>query len=157
MGVIEVELALSATADVRRLIEELDQELAQLYTREQCHGLRLDAIFQPDIRFFVARRSGSAIGCGGIAIGSEFAEVKRMYVRREWRGQGVADAILNRLITEANDAGLKLVRLETGAHSAAAIRFYSRCGFQPCGPFGSFTCLPETSLLTSLFMERQLS
>lgn len=157
MDAIEVELVLSATADVRRLVEELDQELAELYTRDQCHGLRLDAIFQPDIRFFVARHSGSAIGCGGVAIGSEFAELKRMYVRRDWRGRGVADAILGRLMVEATKTGLKLVRLETGARSAAAIRFYQRSGFHACAPFGSFTCLPRTSVITSLFMERQLT
>lgn len=157
MGAIRVELALSATAEVRQLIEELDHELGQLYTLEQCHGLRLDAIFQPDIRFFVARHSETAIGCGGIALGTEFAEIKRMYVRRDWRGRGVADAILDRLITEAAGSGLKLVRLETGARSAAAIHFYRRSGFQPCGPFGSFTCLPRTSVVKSIFMERQLT
>lgn len=157
MSAIEVELALSATADVRELVGELDHELGQLYTLEQCHGLRLDAIFQPDIRFFVARHNGAAIGCGGIALGTEFAEIKRMYVRRDWRGHGVADAILDRLITEAAGSGLKLVRLETGARSAAAIRFYSRSGFQPCGQFGSFSGLPRSSVITSIFMERQLT
>ncbi|HEX5278815.1 MAG TPA: GNAT family N-acetyltransferase [Micropepsaceae bacterium] len=157
MGRIAVELVSSATADVRRLIEELDQELAQLYTPDQCHGLRLDAIFQPDIRLFVARLYGAAIGCGGIAIGPESAEVKRMYVQREWRGRGVADAILDRLITEARGSGLKLIRLETGAHSAAAIRFYSRSGFRPCGPFGSFKGVPRSSVVASIFMELQLT
>ncbi len=157
MDAIEVELAGSATADVRRLVDELDRELAGLYTLDQCHGLRVDAIFQPGIRFFVARHAGAAIGCGGIALGAEFAEVKRMYVRRGWRGRGVADAILDRLISEAANSGAKLIRLETGAHSAAAIRFYSRRGFQRCGPFGAFTCLPQRSVVASLFMERQLT
>lgn len=157
MRAIEIELAVSATADVRHLVDELDQELAELYTPDQCHGLRLDAIFQPDIRFFIARHNGTAAGCGGVDIGPEFAEVKRMYVRREWRGRGVADAILDRLVAEAVKSGVKLIRLETGAHSAAAIRFYKRSGFQPCAPFGSFTCPPRTSVVVSLFMERRLT
>src|SRR3954449_7657234 len=91
---IRVELAPTATDEVRALIGELETVLAAEYPPEQRHGLSLDAIFQPHIRFFVARRHGAAVGCGGVALFADYAEVKRMYVRERARGQGVADAIL---------------------------------------------------------------
>ena len=71
----------SATDDVRALLEELDRELAANYPPDQRHALALDAIFEPHIRFFIARRGGEAVGCGGVALFADFAEVKRMYVR----------------------------------------------------------------------------
>ena len=52
---ITVELVAAATNDVRALVGELDQVLSAQYTPEQRHGLALDAIFAPNIRFFLAR------------------------------------------------------------------------------------------------------
>jgi putative acetyltransferase len=99
---------------VRALIGELQRVLSAEYPPEQRHGLTLEAIFEPHIRFFLARLNGNAIGCGGVALFADFAEVKRMYVREAARGRGVAQALLKRLETEARDAGLSALRLETG-------------------------------------------
>jgi putative acetyltransferase len=109
-----IELAQTATDEVRVLIGELENVLSAEYPPEQRHGLSLDAIFQPDVRFFVARKDGVAVGCGGVALFGDFAEVKRMYVRDTACGQGVADAILVRIEQEALRAGLSVLRLETG-------------------------------------------
>jgi putative acetyltransferase len=156
MGDLEILLAAEPTEDVRVLIGELNDELGALYTPEQRHGLALDAIFQPHIRFFVARRNGQAIGCGGIAFCDSFSELKRMYVRPEARGQGVADALIARLAAESLAAGQSLLRLETGSHSLAAIRFYDRLGFRYCDPFAPYAAMPPASIITSVFMEKRL-
>jgi putative acetyltransferase len=83
---ITIKLVSYATDDVRALIGELDRILAAEYTPEQRHGLALDAIFAPGIRFFLARLNGVAVGCGGVAFFADFVEVKRMYVRDVARG-----------------------------------------------------------------------
>jgi putative acetyltransferase len=153
---IRVEPATSPTAAVRALIGELDAELSRHYALEQRHGLVLDAIFQPHIRFFIAWLDGSAVGCGGVALFADFAEVKRMYVREEARGRGVADAILARLAAEASDAGLALLRLETGTEQKAAIGFYRRAGFAPCAAFAPYSAMPAANIATSVFMEKEL-
>jgi putative acetyltransferase len=127
---ITVELVSSATDDVRGLIGELDQLLSAEYPPEQRHGLPLDAIFEPNIRLFLARLNGAAVGCGGVALFSDFAEVKRMYVRDVARGRGVAQALLERIEKDARDAGHFLLQLETGVRQTAALRFYRRAGFQ---------------------------
>jgi hypothetical protein len=46
--------------------------------------------------------------------------VKRMYVRDGLRGRGIADAIIARLTSEALDAGLTVLRSETGTHFIGA-------------------------------------
>ena len=154
---VRIEAAPAATEEVRALIGELDAVLAAEYPPEQQHGLALDAIFQPHVRFFLARlRSSDAVGCGGVALFSDFAEVKRMYVRDIARGQGVADAILARIEQEARDAGLSLLRLETGERQAAALRFYARAGFRRCPAFGAYALMAPPSIATSVFFEKRI-
>jgi putative acetyltransferase len=152
-----VELVPSATDDVRALVDELDQILSAEYPPEQRHGLALDAIFRPNIRFFLARLNGAAVGCGGVAWFADFAEVKRMYVRDVGRGRGVAPALLARIQTEARDAGFALLRLETGVRQVAALRFYQRAGFRICAPFGVYAEMPPQAVATSVFLQKQLT
>src|SRR5215475_13847294 len=101
---IRIEAVPVPTDEVVELIGELDQVLSAEYPPEQRHGLAIDAIFQPHVRFFLARLRGTAVGCGGVALFADFAEVKRMYVRDAARGQGVAQALLARLEAVAREA-----------------------------------------------------
>ena len=153
---VDIELAATATRDVRELIGELDRVLAAEYLPEQQHGLSLEALFRPHIRLFVARLNGAAVGCGGIALFEDFAEVKRMYVRESARGRGVAPALLTRIETEARTAGIVMLRLETGDRQAAALRFYARAGFRSCVAFGDYAAMRPEAIATSIFLEKQL-
>ena len=153
---VQIEAAPTATEEVRSLVGELETVLSAEYPPEQRHGLALDAIFQPHIRFFLARLRGAAVGCGGVALFSDFAEVKRMYVRDVARGQGVAGAILARIEEEVRDAGLSLLRLETGERQVAAMRFYARAGFRRCPAFGAYALMAPQSIATSVFFEKRI-
>ena len=135
---ITVELVPDVTEDIRALVGELDQILSAEYTPEQRHGLALDAIFAPNIRFFLACLNGRAVGCGGVGFFADFAEVKRMYVREAARGRGVGPALLAHIEKVARDAGFGLLRLETGERQTAALRFYRRAGFRVCPAFGAY-------------------
>src|SRR5436190_22140096 len=135
---VRIEIAPTATEEGRALVGELETVLAAEYPPEQRHGLDLAAIFQPHIRFFIARLRGTASGCGGVALFPDYAEVKRMYVREAARGQGVADAILARLEAEVSRTGRSVLRLETGVRQIAAMRLYVRSGFRECPAFGDY-------------------
>ncbi len=154
---ISVELIAWPSDEVRALVFELEEVLAAEYPPEQRHGLSIDAIFQPNIRFFLARVDGRAIGCGGVALFPDFAEVKRMYVRPEARGRGNADAVLARLEAETRAAGLAVLRLETGDRQLAAMRFYERAGFRRCGAFGAYAAMPRSAIATSVFYEKPVA
>jgi len=153
---MEITLAVQPDAEVRSLVGALNDELGALYPPEQRHGLALDAIFVPHIRFFVARRDGVAVGCGGVALFPDFAEVKRMYVRPAMRGQGVADAIIVKLTGVARAAGLSVLRLETGIRSFPALAFYRRSGFRDCAAFEPYASLPSDQVAGSAFLEIRL-
>jgi putative acetyltransferase len=156
MDTIVVEAAPRATEEVRALMFELEQELSAQYLPEQRQALQLDAIFQPHIRFFLARAEGVAVGCGGVALFQDFAEVKRMYVRTAARGRGVAQALMARIETEARQAGHTLLRLETGKRQFAAMRFYQLSGFTTCEAFGDYASMAANTIATSVFFEKRL-
>jgi putative acetyltransferase len=151
-----IEKAERPTEEVRALILQLEEELSPHYEPHQRHGLQLDAIFQPGIHFFLARRAGEALGCCGVALYPGFAEVKRMFVSQAARGQGIADAIMDRLADVARQSGRPLLRLETGDCQQAAIGFYRRYGFGFCGPFEPYSTMPPENIATSVFMEKRL-
>ena len=153
---IAVERASAPTDEVRGLVAELEAELSAEYPPEQRHGLALDALFAPDIEFFLARDRGAPVGCGGVALGPDEAEVKRMYVRAGSRGTGVAAAVLARIEATARAAGRRVLRLETGTHQRAAIKFYERAGFRRCGAFGEYAAMTARAIATSLFFEKDL-
>lgn len=156
MPPVTIEQAFDPTAEIRDLVAELDRWLQGRYPAHQQHGLTLEALFAPHVRFFVARAGGVALGCGGVAMLDGFAEVKRMYVRAAFRGQGVAVAIMARLEAEAAASGRRLLRLEMGARDDATLRFYSRRGFRPCAAFAPYTSLAPETTAASLFLEKVL-
>ena len=151
-----IELTAEPTEEVRALIGELEAVLAAEYPPEQRHGLKLSAIFRPDIRFYIARVGGVAVGCGGVALFADFAEVKRMYVRHASRGRGVARALLARIEKETVAAGLAILRLETGTAQKAAMRLYEKAGFRRCDAFGSYAAMPAERIAGSVFYEKKL-
>ena len=153
---ILIEQLSGPTRDAQELIVELDAVLGAVYDPEQRHGLSIEQVFQPGVRFFIARLDGTAAGCGAVALFDDFAEVKRMYTREAARGRGVGKALLARIEIEARAAGKPLLRLETGTYQAAAIGLYEGCGFRPCDAFGHYAALPPHRIAESLFYEKPL-
>jgi putative acetyltransferase len=153
---VTVELVSSPTREVEELLTELDDILGAAYPPEQRHALSIDRLFQPDIRFYLARLDGEAMSCGGVALFDDYAEVKRMYARAAARGRGIGRALLARVEAVARNTGKRLLRLETGIHQTAAIGLYERWGFRRRGPFGHCAELPRDAIATSVFYERPL-
>jgi len=127
------------TSDAQALIAELETELAPLYPTESRHGYSVGQLLAEGVAFFLMRENGTPAGCGGVKlVGMEYAEVKRMYVRTQFRGLGLARLMLNHLADYAQSHGIEVLRLETGIHQRAAISLYERLGFQRIPPFGEY-------------------
>ena len=127
------------TADARALIDELEAELVPLYPSESRHGYAVEKLLAQRVAFYVIRHDGAPAGCGGVQLfDTDYAELKRMYVRPEFRGLGLAKALLDKLADHALGGGVKCLRLETGVHQHAAIALYTRYGFREIPPFGDY-------------------
>jgi GNAT superfamily N-acetyltransferase len=121
------------------LIAELDAILTPLYPSESRHGLSVEMLLAEQVDFFLLRHHGQAAGCAGLKfVGSEFAELKRMYVRPTFRGQGFGKQLLTHLAAHVLSKQINVLRLETGIHQHAAIALYERFGFQRITPFSPY-------------------
>jgi putative acetyltransferase len=153
---VVIEQVPAPTAEIKDLLADLDAALSGPYAADQAHALSVEQLFQPNLRFFVARLDGAAVACGGVGFYDGYAELKRMFSRPAVRGCGVAKALLRRLEAEARAAGFTLLRLETGVYQAEALRFYEGAGFRRCGAFGPYAELPPRAIELSLFYEKAL-
>lgn len=125
--------------DAVTLITELEAHLMPFYPQESRHGYSVEKLVQQNVAFFIARTEGQLAGCGGVQLyGQEYGELKRMYVRPHFRGQGIARQMLVHLVAHTRQQGIPLVRLETGIHQQEAVRLYERFGFYEIGPFGEY-------------------
>lgn len=141
------------TPDAMQLITELQSHLESFYPPESRHGFSVERLLAEAVAFFVVRVDGEPAGCGGIKLfAAAYGEVKRMYVRPNYRGAGLGRMILEQLADHAVAHGVTLLRLETGIHQQAAIRLYEESGFRRIPPFGSYTNDP-----VSLCFEKQLA
>jgi putative acetyltransferase len=127
------------TADARLLISELEAHLEPLYPKTSRHGYSVEKLMKQGVTFFVTRHDGVLAGCGGLELfGKEYGEIKRMYVRPQFRGLGLAKLMLDHLAAFAQEQGVHLLRLETGIHQKEAIALYEQMGFQRIPPFGTY-------------------
>lgn len=141
------------TADAIVLITELEAHLAPRYPAASRHGFSVAQLLAEAVPFFLLRDNGTPASCGGIQlVGSAYGEIKRMYVRPQFRGLGYGQRMLTHLTDYALAHGVTLLRLETGIHQQAAIALYERMGFRRIPPFGAYQDDP-----LSLFYEKQNS
>ncbi|TFH11991.1 GNAT family N-acetyltransferase [Candidatus Bathyarchaeota archaeon] len=62
-------------------------------------------------------------------------EIKRMYVRPDYRGNAYSSLILDRLIDRAREFGFKVLRLDTNKFMKAAQHIYRKRGFYEIGVY----------------------
>jgi putative acetyltransferase len=140
--------------EIVALLDALDAYLHALYPPEANHILGVQALLEPEVSFFVARRDGVAVGTGAIrrVAGETYAEIKRMYVAPAERGQRIAERLLQTLEDTLRAEGLRFAMLETGRDQIEALRLYERCGYTRREAFGGY---PDNGL--SLFMGKALT
>ena len=127
------------TTDAMTLISELEAQLEPLYPKTSRHGYSVEKLMKQGVAFFVTRHDGVLAGCGGIELfGVEYGEIKRMYVRPQFHGLGLAKLMLKHLADYAQQRNIPLLRLETGIHQKAAIALYEGMGFKRIPPFGAY-------------------
>lgn len=126
------------TEDAAGILKDSHIFMQAMFSPDQNHFLTIDELCRDNILLFVGRVDGVAAGTGSLVIKDGYGEVKSMYTRSRFRGQGVADAVLNRIEREAHARNLPFLRIETGDLLHEAMRLYSRFGFYDRGPFGDY-------------------
>ena len=126
-------------AEIRRLFEEyaaaLDVDLAFQGFAEELAGLP-GTYAPPGGRLLLAREDGRTVGCVAVRpMEPGVAELKRLYVRPDFRSSGWGRLLSERAITEARDAGYRRLRLDTLPSMHGAGRLYGSLGFVDIPPY----------------------
>lgn len=141
-------------------------ETARFLFREYQEWLKIDLCFQgferellslpgayspPNGRLFLAYSGDEVAGCVGLRpFDEERGEVKRLWVRDAFKGQGLGRILLERVIEDARAIGYHHLLLDTLPKMEAALRLYESLGFRETWPY---THNPEPGVL---FLSREL-
>ncbi len=118
---------------------------------ESVHAFDIDKLRQPGVTFWTGWVGNEIAVMGALkTLDAENGEIKSMRVADAWLGKGAGRAMLDHILAEARNKGLRWLWLETGSTPAfaAATRLYERAGFRFCGPFGSYTDDPFSRFMT---------
>ena len=137
---IKLKLAYEETEYVRKLIEEYMQMLVRMdpdietYLRMQDSEKELrnlkEKYKKPDGRLYLAYVEGMPVGCIGLRrLKGKECEMKRLYVKPEFRGMHIGDALVRKIISDARDIGYSTMRLDTFPFLEGAIGLYRKYGF----------------------------
>lgn len=108
---------------------------------ESVHAFDIDKLRQPGVTFWTGWLDDDIVVMGALKrLDAENGEIKSMRVADAFLGRGVGRAMLEHIMEEARNAGMKTLWLETGSTEAfvPATTLYERAGFRFCGPFGDY-------------------
>jgi len=87
----------------------------------------------------LAYADNHAVGCGAFRFYQKgVVEIKRMYVRGEYRGRGIASVVLTGLESWAKESGFNTCILETGYNQPEAIALYKKSGYSVIPNYGPY-------------------
>jgi GNAT superfamily N-acetyltransferase len=109
------------------VFDEPDEVLLERHHR--AFDDELPKMLGPRGRVIVARITDEIVGVGTMKpVSDDTAEIKRMFVRPQARGSGIARGIMARLVEDARSEGFTVIRGETMDFMSDAIALYKSLG-----------------------------
>jgi GNAT superfamily N-acetyltransferase len=141
---IRLERTTSDNEDFRLLISELDKELRSRYEEKQAIYDQYN-IIENNRNVVIAYKDEMPVGCGCFKkFDDSSVEIKRMFVKPEYRGQKIAASILQELEDWAIEFNISGTILETGIKQHEAIHLYQKSGYIVVENYGPYKGLPES-------------
>src|SRR6266478_5314733 len=91
----------------------------------------------PEGRLLLAEYEGQLAGCVALhKLEPDICEMKRLYLRPQFRGKGLGRILAERIMTEARQIGYSLMRLDTVEPVMKdAVVMYRKLGFKEIAPY----------------------
>jgi GNAT superfamily N-acetyltransferase len=135
------------------LCHELDTFLNELVGGEENRSQYIPYNRFDDIHdVIVVYDENTPIGCAGFKhYENSIAEVKRVFIRREYRGRGISKKIMELLEQKATEKGYHKLILESGEPLVFAMMLYKKIGYHVIPNFGQYKEMAD-----SVCMEKNL-
>lgn len=105
----------------------------------------------PDGRLYLARCDGAPAGCIALRrMDDAVCEMKRLYVRPEFREHHLGKQMIQRIIDDAREIGYRCILLDTLPFMESAIHLYRQFGFY------EIPCYNDSPIDTTIFMRLDL-
>ena len=128
----------------QRLIEEVQAEYVVRYGSVDESPVDPGEFTPPRGLLLVGSADGVPVAMGGFRVWLPgVAEIKRMYVPAQHRGNGYSRRLLVSIEQAARDAGCTEVWLNTGIQQPEAIGLYESSGYLTIAPFGHYADAPD--------------
>ncbi len=116
-------------------VAALNIDLAfQNYDNERRHIA--DIYMPPTGALFLAEKDGISAGCVGLRkFDGRRCEMKRLYVRPDYRDMGIGTALCDRIIEKGRFLGYEAMLLDTLASMHSALALYRSRGFKQTAPY----------------------
>ncbi len=115
---------------------------------------QLDEFIPPSGRLLLAQYEAKIAGCACLRkIGEDVGEIKRMYVKPEFRRKGIGRFLLKTIINEAAYIDYSRIRLDSAPFAKEAQALYRVFGFQDIEPYLEKTEIPLEHRANWVFME----
>lgn len=130
--------------DVKQLSDELHTDLEYIYGSGRIEDFESENIEM--LVFFVAfDDSENAVASGALKhFNNTTAEIKRMYVKPNFRGRGISKLILRQLEAYAKELNYQRLVLETGLKQPEAMGLYQKFGYKPLKCYGRHADDPDS-------------
>jgi ribosomal protein S18 acetylase RimI-like enzyme len=118
------------------IVEEYYEALSVVARDKRDEFARL--YFKSGAGIWLAWLEEKVIGCIALRAMPQFTdggEVKRLYVKPEYRGRGIAAALHDALQSYATNSGYRWLYLDTADNMTSAIRFYEQQGYERCARY----------------------
>jgi GNAT superfamily N-acetyltransferase len=128
----------SDNKDFQELVRQLDNELNKRYGILQAQYNKYNKIEALDT-VVLAYIDNNPVACGCFKVfDKKTVEIKRMVVKPEFRGTGIAKMVLLEIEKWAIERGYSRSVLETGIRQPEAIRFYTKLGYSTIENYGQY-------------------
>ena len=115
----------------RELVSQVAAIEALCFSEPWSEEAYLEVCRKEDYLYLVAiDEAGRAVGMCGLMIGPFEAEVMNVGVHPDYRGLGIAKALMRALLAAGAERGVQEYTLEVRAGNSSAIHIYESCGFK---------------------------
>ncbi len=126
-------------SDLLQLVKVLDAFFVEKWGQQIADGYQELHNLSQMAYALICYDDGRAVGCGCYkVIDHQTVEMKRMYVDKRYRRQGIATMILQCLERKALQEGFTIAELETGKDMQDNILMYKKCGYYLVANYGVF-------------------